>query len=114
MSELDKAAVKAGIKNAKKYNKQKRRAGNRNSYVVAVRYALSALGFAWVMLNGILDARANNGDPTVALLPALIAFLFVWFVLGFAERAISSAINKQAEEARLEALAAAEAEQSQE
>jgi hypothetical protein len=114
MSELDKAAVKAGIKNAKKYNKQKRRASNRNSYVVAVRYALSALGFAWVMLNGILDARSNNGDPAAALLPALIAFLFVWFVLGFAERAISSAIAKQAEEVRIAAQAAAIAAQAEE
>lgn len=108
MSELDKAAVKAGIKNAKKYNKLKRRANGRNSYVVAVRYALAALGFAWVMLNGLLDARANNGDPAAALLPASIAFLFVWFVLGFAERAISAAIKKQAEDARREAREAAE------
>jgi hypothetical protein len=107
MTELDKAAVKAGLKNAKKYSKQKRRNASRNSHVAAVRFALAASGFAWVLLSGVMDAYENNGDPAVALIPSIAAFLLVWFLLGFAERAISGAIAKNAEETRRAEIEAA-------
>jgi hypothetical protein len=107
MTELDKAAVKAGMKNAKKYNKQKRRHASRNSHVAAARFALAAGGFAWVLLSGVLDAHENHGDPAAALIPAIVAFVLVWFLLGFAERSISAAIAKHTEETRRAELEAA-------
>lgn len=107
----DKQAVKAAAKNTKSYRKSQRkeRQKRRNSYVAAGRYVASAIPFSVILVNGVLDARRTGAAPDSYLLPALASFFLVWFVLGFAERAISSGIQKLALEER-EAQRAREAE----
>jgi hypothetical protein len=109
MAQLDKDAVKAGLKNTKQVRKQMRKNAHRNGYVAAARFALSVLAFAWILLSGVLEARDLGTSPEGALLPATIAFFVVWFILGFPERAISKAIAIQIlETRRIEREAAAE------
>lgn len=111
MAQLDKDAVKTGLKNTKKVRKQMRKNAHRNGYVAAARFALSVIAFAWILLSGVLEARALRTSPEGALLPATIAFFVVWFILGFPERAISKAIATQIlETRRLEREDAAERE----
>jgi hypothetical protein len=101
----DKAAIKAGTKNAKQHRKNTRKAANakRNGYVAAVRFVAAAAPFSYIILDAVLKARSGHGDPEHALLPAVISFFLVWVVLGFAERAISTAIAKHATDERIQA-----------
>jgi hypothetical protein len=107
----DKQSVKAASKNAKTYRKMQRknRQKRRNSYVAAARYVAAAIPFSVILVNGVVDARRSGAAPDSYLLPALASFFLVWFVLGFAERAISLGIQKLALDER-EAQRARDAE----
>ena len=98
----DKQAVKAASKNAKAYRKMQRKERNkrRNSYIAAARYVAAAVPFALIVGNGVIESRESDVTPESYLLPALAAFFLVWFLLGFAERAISAGIQKLALEER--------------
>jgi hypothetical protein len=101
----DKAAVKSGMKNAKKHRKNTRKAANarRNGYVAAARFVAAAVPFSYIILDAVLKTSSGYGDAEHALLPAVVSFFLVWVTLGFAERAISSAIAKSAADERLQA-----------
>jgi hypothetical protein len=118
MAQLDKAEVKAGLKNTKKVRKQMRKNAHRNSYAASARFAVSAAAFAWLLVSGLLEARDLGTSPEPALVTATIAFFVLWIALGFVERPISRAIathmletrraeREAAEQKRKEAEAAA-------